>query len=434
MEYIKTNLGVELGRIFSFEDEHTKENEIKKREQLREKMKAWENDTDDFLKIYLWTQDNSLKNVEEVSQVLFEKFKSELKTAAEECHRFIFDITAMYFDTDENGNITETSEFARHLLSMAYNRVTGKAEETEPAKILLENISKKPENYIFPNDKISNCLTEWNIDGIQNPIRELSIDAKKKAVSYITFDFDEAAKATDLSEFTLNFNEFDKQVQDAVVSLMKAGNIIITAQQIYRTLTGNSGARMTENWATNIQLSMNKFNSVRVTADLSETAKIYPKLDIRKIIDQEHLMDFKKVTIETKNGTVITGYQMYSYPILYTIADLKGLVGCFDMKLLENGKTTNSIDNTELKIYLLKRINAMKHATAKMRNSILFETLYNALSRTTQKEKRTTRENTDKLLMQFVADNVIAGFKIENSGRTPHRIIISLNNEIHTSE
>lgn len=427
MDYIKTNLGVELGRIFPFEDERTKENELKNREQLREKMKGWENDTDDFLKNYLWTKDNSIKDVKEVSQDLFEKFKSELKKAAEECHRFIFDISAMYFDRDESGNITEASEFARHLLSMAYERAAGNVVEIETAKILFESISKKPENYIFPNDKISNCLTELTIDGEEQPVRELSIDAKKKVISYITFDFDEVAKATDLSEFTLNFNEFDKQVQDAVVSLMKAGNIIITAQQIYRTLTGNSGARMTENWATNIHLSMNKFNSVRVTANLEDAAKIYPKLEINKIIDQEHLMDFKKVTVETKNGTTITGYKMYAYPILYTIADLKGLVGCFDMKLLENGKTTNSIDNTELKIYLLKRINAMKHATTKMRNSILLETLYNALSRTTQKEKRTTRENTEKLLLQFVADKVITDFKIEIKGRSPYKIIITLN-------
>lgn len=375
-------------------------------------------------------------------------FFKEIENICSESEKTVdfFDLSYYFLQQDE-----ETKQFTQHAVEMqkhlkaAYERALQRVESGEPiieeratmpAPIqrsllkaalnskMLETISKRPEHYIFPNDKINNMLTGCSIDGEEQPIIELTTKTGKNVTSYITLDFDEAAKNTDLSEFTLNFNEFDKQVLDAVVSLMKAGNEIITAQQIYRTLIGNKDKRTTDTWIEDIRRSMRKFNSVRVTANLKDATKIYPKLkEIESIVSQERLMEFKQVTVKTKNGTEITAYQLFAYPILYTIADLKGLVGCFDIKLLENSKTTDSKENTELKIYLLKRINAMKHG---MNTSILFDTLYKALDRQTEQNQRTTRANAEKLLLQFKADKIIKDFSIEKNGKKATRIIITI--------
>lgn len=348
--------------------------------------------------------------------------------------------------TKDKKTFTAQAKSLQKYMKQAYNRAVERVKSGEPvieeraqtnmrrmiSNKMLESISKRPENYIFPNDKTANSLEKLVINGAQYSLGEERHGAAKEVNTYISFNFDEAAKETDLSEFTLTFSEFDKQVQESVVSLMKAGNTVITPAMIHKTLTGNaSDVRITPNWEEDINRSMRKFNSVFVTADLSETAKLYPGLkDVERMVKGTRLMQYEKTYVKTKNGAEVMAYSMYSTPILYTIAEAKKQVGCFEIKRLENIKTTNSIDNTELKIYLLKRINAMEHGTS---TSILFETLYNALGRISKKEKETTRANTEKLLLQFVADNIIADFKIENSGRSLHKIIITLNNEIHPS-
>lgn len=342
--------------------------------------------------------------------------------------------------TKDKKTFTAQAKSLQKYMKQAYNRAVERVKSGEPvieeraqtnmrrmiSNKMLESISKRPENYIFPNDKTANSLEKLVINGAQYSLGEERRGAAKEVNTYISFNFDEAAKETDLSEFTLTFSEFDKQVQESVVSLMKAGNTVITPVMIHKTLTGNaSDVRITPNWEEDINRSMRKFNSVFVTADLSETAKLYPGLkDVERMVKGTRLMQYEKTYVKTKNGAEVMAYSMYSTPILYTIAEAKKQVGCFEIKRLENIKTTNSIDNTELKIYLLKRINAMEHGTS---TSILFETLYKDLNRETTREKRTARENAEKLLMQFAADNLIADFKIENRGRAAYKVVIILN-------
>lgn len=357
-----------------------------------------------------------------------------------------YDIFLFYAQTDKNGNYTSFAKEMQNYMSEAFKKAAERFENGERiieeratavipepdlnishmiSERAIESIIKKPEYYFFAHDKLNTLLSEWEIDGIKQPVEE---EAKETAVTYITLDFDEAAKLTDLSEFTLRFTEKDKQIQEAVVTLIKANEsnspVIITAQQIYRTLTGNTGKRMTENWKNDIELSMRKFNSVRITADLTDARNIYPDLkEIDSIIRETRLIQFRMTTVKARNGAEMAGYEILEMPILYTISELKGLIGHFNIKFLENNKTTNSVDSTILKNYLLKRVYAMK--SNRIRNSILFETLYSDLNRTTEKEKRTTRENAEKLLLQFVSDKLITGFNIENKGKTPHRILIT---------
>lgn len=319
---------------------------------------------------------------------------------------------------------TELKDHINKFIEDMKKQIASLSPEDAKPTAFLESLTAPALSYIFPNDKTTQRLSDLTIDGTQYPLSEEKKGSSKQVTSYISFDFDEAAKETDLAEFTLTFSEFDKQIQEAVVSLMKAGNRIITPFMIYKTLTGNTSKQISEKWENDIKKSMRKFNSVFVTADLTETVKLYPALaNVAKHVKGTRLMKFDMDYIETKNGSKTLSYHMDALPILYAIADAKKQVGMLDIKLLANSKTTNTIDNTELKIYLLKRINGMKHGQT---NSILFETIYKTMDRTTAQNRRTTRANAEKLLLQFKADKIIKDFEIENKGRQPAKIKIIL--------
>lgn len=284
----------------------------------------------------------------------------------------------------------------------------------------LEDIARKAASYVYPNDVISNSLQIITIGGEEKTIK----DAKDAQV-FVSFNFDEAAQLTDLKDKDITINEYDKQVQEAVVSLMLAGNTIITDSMIYKTLTQSNGRNTPPKWQEIIKKIMHKLNSVYINANLEQLASCYSafrEFDELKI--RTRLLNFSEVYIKTKNGNEVTAYRMFEEPILYRIANIKKQVGSIPIKALENEKLKSTPENTVLKNYLLKRIDQMKKGN--LSNFILFETIYEKTNRQTKEEQRTIRANTDMMLLQFKADKLIKDYAIVNEGRKPVKINIML--------
>ncbi len=290
----------------------------------------------------------------------------------------------------------------------------------------LENITKPAMSYIYPNDKTANSLQKLSIDGEEQPVKEV-----KDAQSYVTLNFDDAAELTDLDKKTICFSEFDQQIQEAVVSLILAGNDCISDHMIYKTLTQSGGHTTPPRWAQSIQNSMYKFSSVYITVRFDEIIKYFPEL--KNMNNEEYadtsgtvktkLMMFTEIERKTKNGSKVKVYKMLEKPILYTLADLKRQVGSIPIKALENEKLKSTPENTVLKNYLLKRIDQMKKG--KLSNDILFDTIYKKTNRQTEKEQRTIRDNADMMLMQFKADKIISDYEIIKSGKKAVKIVIT---------
>ena len=289
----------------------------------------------------------------------------------------------------------------------------------------LENITKPAMSYIYPNDKTANSLQKLSIDGEEQPVKEV-----KDAQSYVTLNFDDAVKLTDLNKTNITFSEFDQQIQEAVVSLMVAGNECISDHMIYKTLTQSGGHTTPPRWAQSIQNSMYKFSSVYITVRFDEIIKYFPEL--KNMNSEEYadasgtvrtkLLMFSEIIRKTKNGSNVCVYKMLETPILYTLANMKRQVGSIPIKALESDKLKNTPENTVLKNYLLKRIDQMKKG--KLSNDILFETIYRKTNSRTPREQRTARENTDKMLLEFCASKLITGYNIITSGRSPVKVQI----------
>lgn len=281
----------------------------------------------------------------------------------------------------------------------------------------IETVAKPASKYIYPNDKLSNKLQEITIDGETTQL----IDAKD-ANMYVTLDFDDAAELTDLDKKNISISEFDKQIQEAVISLMCAGNKCMSEHMIYKTLTQSNG-KTSDKWRQRIQASMRKFGSVYITVDFSELIRYYPEYEnLSNYLKRTKLLNFNEIYMKTKNGNKVLVYELLDNPIMYTIANVKNQIGSIPIKALESDKLKNTPENTVLKNYLLKRIDQMKKG--KLSNDILFETIYKKTGSQTKKEQRTIRENTDKMLLELCASKLIAGYNIITSGRSPVKVQI----------
>lgn len=275
----------------------------------------------------------------------------------------------------------------------------------------IEDIVMPAEYYLFPRDRINNKLLNTPIsDGT-----ELIIDEKGKKNSGVNsilyFNIESAVEETDLNERNITLSEFDKQVMNAIISLMRAGNKIITHQSIYQVLSHNSKSKLTDKWKESIDASMLKLNSIKITADFSNALKYYPELDIKKFREKTNLLEFKEIEVQHRNGTTGKGYKMLDEPVLYRIAEAKKQIGTISLKGLTNQKTTKSVDISVLYNWLLVRIDGMKHPKHPLSRMIELDTMYSCLNKKTDKEKRTTRENADLLLTQFKADKLIKDFE-----------------------
>lgn len=376
-----------------------------------------------------------------------EKAKIDQALSLIEDPAFVPKLLFMLFDKDVEKSVQdelkaiikrlEEYELEDKKINALYHQVFEELKKLESAHIqepttalteYLESTTKKATSYIYPNDKTANSLQKLSIDGEVQSLIEI-----KDAKSYITLDFDNAARFTDLDKKNIQFSEFDQQIQEAVVSLRLAGNECISDYMIYKTLTQSAGHTTPPKWAQSIQESMHKFSSVYITVRFDEIIKYYP--DLRNMNSGEEFADqsgivktkllmFSEIQRKTKNGSKVFVYKILEDPILYTLANMKRQVGSIPIKALENEKLKNTPENTVLKNYLLKRIDQMKHG--KLSNDILFETIYKKTNRQTKKEQRTIRDNVDMMLLQFKADGIITSYEIINAGRKPIKINIIL--------
>lgn len=276
----------------------------------------------------------------------------------------------------------------------------------------IEDMIKPAKSYTYARDRINNKLLNEPIPTDGTPVE---VDEKIKKISGVKsilyFDIDGAVEETDMNERDISLSEFDKQIMNAVISLMRAGNVIITLQSIYQVLSHNRKSKLTDNWKEKIETSMSKLHSIRITADFSNTLKYYHELEIKKFKEKTNLLEFKEIEVQHRNGAIGKGYHMLDEPVLYRIAEAKNQIGTISLIGLTNQKTVKSVDVSILYNWLLVRIDGMKHPKEPMSKTITFANMYSCLNKKTKREQRTTRENADLLLTQFKADKLIIDFE-----------------------
>lgn len=292
----------------------------------------------------------------------------------------------------------------------------------------IENSQKKFSGKLkVPINKLANVLDKIDIDGEEHQIAEEKRGSEKQLNTYVTFDFDEAAKIANLGNN--KFSEFDKQVLEAVISLMCDGNKYITIQMIYRVLAHDQSETPTKKWSADIAASMKKFDSVKATINLDELISEYPELkEIKHLCLCTRLLKYDTMFAECRNGHKVLTYVMADeMPIIFRIAKAQNnRIATIDVNKLsfEETELSKSKDFMTLNNYLIKRIAIMRNSNVS--RNILFTTIYDTMHKETEKEKRTTKKNTKIILDLLKKRNYISDFTVEKERAKEVKVKIML--------
>lgn len=162
---------------------------------------------------------------------------------------------------------------------------------------------------------------------------------------------------------------YDKQVQNAVVTLWYEGYITITAALVYSRMTG--GKRGQDVQLELVTKSIDKQRMIDVHIDAREEVKMFG-YKCEKAVLKNNLLSAKGITVES-GGHKVDAYMLLDEPILYSYAKLSNYkiasipAELIDIKELDSsGKLTaasiqDTPDRITIKNALIQRIQTMKN-------------------------------------------------------------------------
>jgi len=293
----------------------------------------------------------------------------------------------------------------------------GKLGETLTFDTGISVRATRPTTYITPIDKISNKAFEGAFaDGEETGVAVISRAKSRKTIyTMVTIDISE------LENVQINgrreLTAFDREVHDAIITLfVEGGNIYITTNMIYQTMTGKSNAHCSAKQAEAISDSITKLMFSHVKIDASDEAKLDKRVTRAKY--DSNAINAKRVTI-SMNGQTVEAIKILDTPILFDYAQQKNQIGRFDVKLLDTPNNKNE-ETIILEGYLRRRILAIK-GSSKLSPTILYETVYKQLDLSKIKSDSAMRNKTQKIrdsvkkaLDYFKKEGFIKGY-VENS-------------------
>lgn len=290
---------------------------------------------------------------------------------------------------------------------------------------ILKNDNKeksiKPQIYTISNTKLINELTkDFMNKGKQ--IIETNPKKKKKAEIYANLIFNEE----DIN-LPKNFTSYDREILNAVCSLFEVGNTFIWAEQIYRTMTGQTKTeRVSKKSIKNVVTSLEKMRRSIITIEFEQQAKLYKHQNIKEFKISDNILHMKGYSALI-NGTKIIGYKILEKPILYRYSQQIGQIISIPIKLLNTKKAvSNTNDNIVLRAYMIRRIELIKYS--KVTNKISYKKAFKECQiknddRTTKMRKITSIK---KILNLWIEEKYIKSYKEYKDNNTNAGIEINI--------
>lgn len=229
-------------------------------------------------------------------------------------------------------------------------------------KLKIEKIySIIPDKGILPISKVAKNSCEL-INGV---IGGVYVDNEKTVGVSVT-------PLNDNLQLPDNYNKFDECVQNAVSTLIEAGNRLITADTVYRVMNGlTNGEKVTPQAIKSVTKSIYKQRSLSVTIDYSEQAKLYHK-EAESFKITRYIIPCDIIEAETRNGTKKEAFRITGLPPIYEYSKTFNHARTLPIELY-NIKSLRASENTIIiKTYLLTQIESMRGKNGKPgRNSTI---------------------------------------------------------------
>ena len=326
--------------------------------------------------------------------------------------------------------------------------------DEEAERIVQENKFISPPTLYSPKDKVSNKL--WtNSFNCNEDTAIITIRKSEEFGCIVRLNYDKIF-ADEHVITGANFSDFDRALYDAVVTLMVAGNNIFSNTALWRVITQNPDAKLTDSARLKIVKSMfhvgnflisivtdyskkadvwADFNSDSTQRPFKSERKFYKKL---QAIYGGRLLEFRwiaerSITItRTVDGQEIIErkdipeiWQFIAPPILYQYAADKEQVASIAMTLLNTSDKTDNkpalkrgTHTDELANFLVREIDTMKKKP-NYSKIIVLDRIYSidginevqTDTNSVNKKKKKTRDKINIILSRFKENRLIQGHK-----------------------
>lgn len=321
----------------------------------------------------------------------------------------LIDHIRTYLHENDGGDYSKWHELIEGFIQ-TYGR-DNIPEEIQTELEQLPNIAAiRTKNVDFALDKIN---TSWKLFAEEETDGQLAFrfdttaaDKSKQALILFSIDF---ADFEDNVRITRKLLPFDQRVYIAVDALFKAGNDIITVQQIYAAMGKNGTAGKSDK--EKIDEAMTKLMAAHITID--NTQEIQANYKYPHVVVDTQMLNIKRVRAIVNGQLVDSAYQLLDEPVLMSFARGRKQVTTIDRKLLASPLSATS-ENILIEDYLIERIS--KAASGHGKKTILLNTLYEQanISTTNRTKKHRANEKVKKLLDFYKEQQFIKGYDLDN--------------------
>lgn len=327
-----------------------------------------------------------------------------------------------------------------------FGEVLVQHETTEKKGELI--LAVRPTDYVTTVDRVTkkifgNELVK-KIDSEPDARYNVRLDAKGKVRARVAIDYKDLLNNSNIVELP-KLNERDYNVHDAIITLLLAGNRVMSYDMIYRAMTGkvNGKIRVSDEARKTIDEALDKFRGT-LKLEYEYTDKKNGKKVIKSF--DEPLVTFQRIKDQEKiNGKIINGGIRLSNdprldPPLLRWARFNGNeIDTRDITLLDVPRLNNGEESFAIKMCLYRRLISMKNAFERVKKSkyelaanqrtIRYDYVYEAigLEDPDKNKRRLVKDKIDRCMSYWEEKEFIAGYehkKDKSSGNNFYAVVV----------
>lgn len=274
--------------------------------------------------------------------------------------------------------------------------------------------AKRVKQIIAPVDKVTQSI----FNPSKNPAlydegADLIVGrGKKEVTTAVSLRFEELGEVRTGTRLT----DFHSALFNATISHFMTGNTLFTDSMIHRAMTGKDTAE--EKIILAIRNGMDTLIRTRASIDATQEAKAFGLKGLENVKYEGALLDVRRITA-TINGQTLECYKIVAEPWLLTYAKSKNQLNTYDVRLLNSPFQAISAtpENISVVSHLLNHIMAILNPNSRIRNTILYETLYQLAGidapteATLRAKKRDLRDKVRKILDVWTNEGLIDGYE-----------------------
>lgn len=291
----------------------------------------------------------------------------------------------------------------------------------------------KPRHHVQTISRLSKQFV--NIDTKGKPIDVEMTGNKESYPVYTRVSLNYESEGVSLSR---KMTAYDREVHNAVASLERVGNRVITPAQVYRTMTGKistsnkkSAASISKSALSKVEESIDKQRRTFAKIDYSEELRGRggefdgEKITAKNAFIESYMLNATKGVITTANGKKVSAYELRDTPVLYKHDMITKQLITYPQRLLE--ATSEVIQPTERNIlirsYLFERIKTMNRPHSKLSKRIRYGKVHEAVGLTSPDRATAKRINdvVKACLKVFEKEGFIAGWSEYEEPGSAHK-------------